>query len=604
MKFFIRLLVSLALVLVIIIAAGYIYLVPESTPEPVANEDTRRATESGSIIGYENSKGAHVWQGIPFAEPPVAQLRWKAPRPPQPWSDTYAALSPRNECATLGMSKAQEKDGAQGNEDCLYLNIFAPKNISEPLPVMFWIHGGGNTVGSGSSGVYDGSQLANEQRVIVVTINYRLGPFGWFTHRALRSAGASDEDNSGNYGTLDQIHALKWVRNNISAFGGDPNQVTIFGESAGGWNVLAMMASPLAKDLFKGAIVQSGGLEIDPISVGENFADAPIPGDPVSSSEIINRLLLADGSSSSVPEARSRQRNASPTELAEYLRGKSAAEIFTAYRTEAGAGLVRFPHLFGDGAVLPADISSQELFSNPDNYNAVPVILGTNLDEMKLFLGFNPNLVSTFLGLPIGIKDLERYNMFNRYSTDAWKVKGVDRLASVMRNGQGKNVFAYRFDARDLRDLGLIDLRELFGAAHALELPYVFGTFTKPTRLIFPDSGKAARQLLSSSMMSYWGEFAHNGAPGRGRNGALPQWSNWENDGETTPRLMILDSDQGNGIRMSSEKMTLGDIKQKLFAETRFEDQLEYCEAYKTLFQNEDFVQEEYENLGNGCTAL
>lgn len=604
MKFFLRLILSLALVLVVIIAAGYLYLAPEKTPEPVAKEDTRRATESGNVIGYKNNKGAYVWQGIPFAEPPVAQLRWRAPRPSKPWSDTYAALSPGSECANQGIGAAGDDNVIGGSEDCLYLNIFAPKDVSQPLPVMFWIHGGANTIGSGGSSVYDGSQLAMEQRVIVVTINYRLGPFGWFTHPALRSAGASDEDNSGNYGTLDQIHALKWVRNNISAFGGDPNQVTIFGESAGGWNVLAMMASPLAKNLFKGAIVQSGSLEIDPVSKGENFVDAPDPGDYLSSREIINKLLLEDGSSSSVAEARSRQLNASPKELADYLRGKSTSEIFAVYRNEKGEKAFRVPNLFGDGAVLPAGISSEALFSNPDNYNAVPVILGTNLDEMKLFLGFNPDLVNTLFGLPTGIKDLERYNMFNRYSTDAWKVKGVDRLASAMRDGQGDNVFAYRFDAADLRDLGLIDLRELFGAAHALELPYVFGTFTKPTRLIFPDSGKAERQSLSSSMMSYWGEFAHKGKPGRGRDGSLPQWRNWENDGENTPRLMILDSEQGDGIRMSSERMTMGELKQKLFADTRFEDQSDHCEAYKNLFQNGDFVQKEYENLGAGCSAL
>lgn len=603
MKLFFRLILSLMVVLVVTIAAGYLYLAPSSTPDAIANEDTQRATQSGGVIGYENSKGVYVWQGIPFAEAPVGDLRWKAPRPSQPWNDMFTALSPGNECASLGMGKAEEADTVKGSEDCLYLNIFAPKDISQPLPVMFWIHGGANTVGSGSSAMYDGSKLASEQRVVVVTINYRLGPFGWFTHPALRSEGASDEDNSGNYGTLDQIQALKWVRSNIAAFGGDPAQVTIFGESAGGWNVLAMMASPLAKDLFKGAIVQSGRLDIAAVSKGENFVDDPIPGHRLSSRQIINTLLLQDGSSSSATEAKSRQINASAAELADYLRGKSTGEIFAAYR-DGDERLFRLPDLFGDGAVLPAGINSEQLFANPDNYNAVPVVLGTNLDEMKLFLGFNPDLVNTLFGLPTGIKDPERYNMFNRYATDEWKVNGVDRLASAMRDGQGDNVFAYRFDAKDLRNLGLIDLRELFGAAHALEIPYVFGAFTKPMRLIYPDSGKAARLALSSSMMSYWGEFAYNGAPGRGRDGTLPQWSSWENDDENTPRLMILDSDNGNGIRMSKERITLGELKQRFFSETRFEDQAEYCGAYKTLFRNDDFVAREYADLGTGCTEL
>ncbi|MFT4826697.1 MAG: para-nitrobenzyl esterase [Halioglobus sp.] len=606
MKLFFRLMLSLLVVLVVTIAAGYAYLAPSTTAEAVANENTRRATQSGEVIGYEDSKGAHVWQGIPFARAPVGNLRWKAPRPTVPWSDTFAALSPGNECASLGMGTAKKADTVAGSEDCLFLNIFAPMDISRPLPVMFWIHGGANTVGSGSSNLYNGSKLANEQRVVVVTINYRLGPFGWFTHPALRSEEASEEDNSGNYGTLDQIHALKWVRDNISAFGGDPAQVTIFGESAGGWNVLAMMASPLAKGLFKGAIVQSGRLDIATVSQGENFVDDPSPGHRLSSREIINTLLLLDSSSNSATEAKSRQLNASAAELAGYLKGKSTGEIFAAYRS-GEEKLFRLPDLFGDGAVLPSGISSEKLFANPDNYNAVPVVLGTNLDEMKLFLGFNPDLVTTFFGLPTGIKDLERYNMFNRYATDEWKVNGVDRLASAMRDGQGDNVFAYRFDAKDLRHLGLIDLGELFGAAHALEIPYVFGAFTKPMRLIYPERGKVARLSLSSSMMSYWGEFAYNGDPGKGRDGALPQWSSWENDGENTPRLMILDSDSmngsGKGIRMSPERITLSELKQRLFTETRFKDQTEYCEVYKTLFRGGDFVQHEYETLGTGCTV-
>ncbi len=130
---------------------------------------------------------------------------------------------------------------------------------------MFWIHGGANTRGSGSIILYEGSLLAARHQVVLVSINYRLGNFGWLSHPALRSATASLEDNSGNYGTLDQVQGLKWVRDNIARFGGNPDKVTIFGESAGGWNVLALMASPLAKGLFHGAIVQSGGLDIEPL---------------------------------------------------------------------------------------------------------------------------------------------------------------------------------------------------------------------------------------------------------------------------------------------------------------------------------------------------
>lgn len=598
MKFAIRAVLSLLLGVAALFAAGYAYFSNAETTasEPLAQ--TLRETRSGPVIGYVNDNGAYVWQGIPFAEPPVDELRWRAPLPPKPWTAPREATAVGGECTRRGRASSADNSVVEGGEDCLYLNIFSPQDAQQPLPVMFWIHGGGNTVGSGGSSIYDGSRYASEHNVVVVTINYRLGPFGWFTHPALRSDEASPQDNSGNYGTLDQIHALEWVRDNISAFGGDPGRVTIFGESAGGWNVLAMMASPLASNLFHGAIVQSGRLDIDPVTKGENFVDDVDPGDRLSSREIISRLLLQDGSSTTSVEAKNKQKNSSPTQLSNYLRGKSTTEIFAAYQSEKS---LRIPDLFGDGAVLPRNVTAQVLFSDPASYNSVPVILGTNLDEAKLFLGFNTDLVNTVFGVPVGIKDLARYNMTNRYTTDEWKVNGVDSLASVMRAGQGENVYAYRFDANGLRDLGLVDLRDLFGAAHAIELPYVFGNFHRILRLIQKPDGRDAQMDLSDSMMSYWAEFAYSGSPSTGRDGNLTHWTPWQNKGKDSNRLMILDSDNGRGIRMSPERITMKQLKRRFFSDSRFPVQSEYCDAYKKLFRNADFNPQEYQTLGTGC---
>jgi len=209
----------------------------------------------GSLLGV-NDEPVHVWRGIPYAAPPVGALRWRAPQPPVPWSGlrqagSFAAASWQNAeyCRELGGG-----DPGTFSEDCLYLNIWSPAVRSKPVPVMVWLHGGGFTIGSGGLPPYDGKALAMRD-LVVVTINYRLGHFGFFAHPALDG---EEGESLHNFALLDQIAALRWVQGNIRAFGGDPAQVTLFGESAGAQSVLALMSSPKAKGLFHKAIVQSG----------------------------------------------------------------------------------------------------------------------------------------------------------------------------------------------------------------------------------------------------------------------------------------------------------------------------------------------------------
>ena len=186
---------------------------------------------------------------------------------------------------------------ARGSEDCLFINVWSPEN-SKSLPVMFWIHGGGNSVGEAATSIYDGSRLARENNVVLVSINYRLGPLGWFRHPALRTNDTTPADNSGNYGTLDIILALQWVQENIQQFGGDATNVTVFGESAGAFDTLSLMASPLATGLFHKAISQSGGLNLNSIASAENYVDDDEPGHPLSSQETVNQLLIQLGKAS------------------------------------------------------------------------------------------------------------------------------------------------------------------------------------------------------------------------------------------------------------------------------------------------------------------
>jgi para-nitrobenzyl esterase len=602
MKYLVRFISGLFLVLVIVAGAAYAYLAPEDKPAPVASDNTLIKLDTGDIIGFQNSLGVSIWRGVPFAQPPVGDLRWRAPRPPASWQQPRQMLDAGPDCANQANNTSEEKNLINGSEDCLYLNVFAPENAKD-LPVMFWIHGGANNGGTSNHPMLDGSQLASQFDVVVVSINYRLSAFGWLSHPALRANAELPEDHSSNFGTLDQIAGLKWVQRNIAKFGGDANKVTIFGESAGGWNVMALMASPLAADLFHGAIVQSGGLDIEPIAKAENFIEDG--GHEHSSREFINQLLITEKRAANREDAKKLQNSMTAQDLGNYLRNKTTAEIYKAFRSDTGGKVFRNLDLIGDGIVLPEAVASEKLFADPTNYNAVPVILGTNRDEMKLFLGFSPDQVDRFMGIPIAIKNSARYAAFSSYASDQWKIKSVDQLATVMRKGQGDSVFAYRFDADDLRDFGFLSLQELMGAAHAFEIPFVFGNFvTLMSNVIHPESARAARNALSQSMMSYWASFAHYGAPAKGYHGKQIEWAAWSNNDEQN-RIIIFDSSLDRGIRMSPMKSQMQDLKQNFINETRFNDQEEHCQVYKLLFTNADFVQSEYDNLGDsGCSGL
>jgi para-nitrobenzyl esterase len=294
----------LACALFVLLLLGFACRRAESPPPPQPDPDSQRSTQSGDVVGFVSEGGAHVWRGIPFATPPKGDLRWRAPRPPRPWEGVRESLEFGESCVQfaglLSDDDRAEEGEPVGDEDCLHLNVYAPRRDPEALagqrerfPVMFWIHGGGNTIGS--SRVYDGSRLAVEHGLVVVTVNYRLGVFGWFAHPALPVEGTTPEDRSGNFGTLDLVRALEWVRGNIAAFGGDPERVTIFGESAGGRNVFSLLISPRARGLFQRAIVQSGATNTSPMDEAMGFSDDPQPGHAASSREVILRLLQRDG---------------------------------------------------------------------------------------------------------------------------------------------------------------------------------------------------------------------------------------------------------------------------------------------------------------------
>jgi para-nitrobenzyl esterase len=514
------------------------------------SNDTLRQTGQGPVIGGDGRYGSHAWLGVPFAKPPVGPLRWRAPQPPAPWSGTREATAFGAACPQQGSSLSNSENGTiTGDEDCLTLSLWAPplppaEVATTKLPVMVWIHGGGNSIGTAS--FYDGGRLSTEQRALVIGVQYRLGPLGWFRHAALRE-GADELDASGNFGTLDLIRALQWVRDNVRAFGGDPDNVTIFGESAGGLDTYTLLLSPLAKGLFHRAIVESGGLWSEPPEYAE--APASAGGHKNSSTEVITRLLVSAGKAPDEAKARTLLAAMPAAELSTWLRSLPAKALFAGYGTSRALGMLDAPLVFSEGTVLPRGDWLEQL-SKPDGWNRVPVIVGTNRDEMRLFLFLDPKRTHKAMGLLPRLNDEGGFTATADAMSRFWKLTGVDRPLAAMASSGATELYAYRWDWHDEPTRGGADLSVMLGAGHGLEVPFVFGHFQMgPLNVIFTAENEAQREAVSSAMRSAWGHFAKSGEPG----GAWARWTTQAHqnlvfdvtaNGGTRPQTLVEDSER------------------------------------------------------------
>ncbi|MBM4266103.1 MAG: carboxylesterase family protein [Deltaproteobacteria bacterium] len=559
-----------------------------STPAPAPKKEvdvgSRRSPPAGDVVGSVGASGAYEYLGLPYAEPPVGEGRWRAPKRTKRWSDAREATALGAACVQFPSrfgGLPGDPGEAQGDEDCLFLNVYTPRYAGpvpsgdQALPVMVWIHGGGNVIGQG--GNYDGGYLAVAQDLVVVTINYRLGPLGWFRHASLRGEGTTPEDASGNFGTLDMILALDWVRDNIAAFGGDPGNVTIFGESAGGRDVLSLVQSPPARGRFHRAISQSGGMRRSTAEDAENFVDDPEPGHKASSSEILLRWLIADGRAADRESAKTALASMSPDEIAKYLRGKSAEEFLETYPHEATEGLIDVPQVFAEGTVLPIG-DGLASFASADGHAKVPVMLGTNRDEQKLFLYPNPEHVRQVLWILPRLRDPDRYEALSEHSSALWKATGADEPAAALIRGGAPGVFVYRFDWDEEPTIFGADLGQMIGAAHGFEIPFVLGNFDlgEEANVVWTEENEPGRKLLSEQMMSYWANFAATGSPGRGRKGDLPEWKH-------APSFLVFDTAAGGGVRMSQDTIGEEEALADAYDDARLGNDEERCAAYRDL---------------------
>ena len=529
----------------------------------------RIQTSSGIAVGHVNNNVLN-WDDIPYAEPPVGDLRWKAPRTYNSYDRSNIIQSREdNFCVQQpsGLGGSNGDGFFSGTEDCLYLDIKRPKKISNKLlPVMFWIHGGGNT--SGLKDLYDFSLMVKKHNVIVVTINYRLGPFGWFTHPSIQNL-QDGLDKSSNFGTLDLISALEWVQLNISKFGGNPKNVTIFGESAGGHNVLSLLIAKQAEGLFHKAISQSG------YTTTYTSEDAYRQLSESSTSKhtswsIVNKIIK-DKSIDFIQEGNN-------IEVRELLKSLTAEEFFKYYSERPSYENLTI--LTADGIVIPK-IGLNQALSKKEYVNEVPTIAGSNRDEVKLWLAsakYFVDLDYSFLGSIFGVpkavlKNKDVFNLFNLYRSRAWKIRGVDDpLQSLYKSGN-KDLYAYRYDWDDHRRFIIADFKELIGAAHATEIPLLTGNNKLVGDygfLIYPRG--LSKRFTSKNMMKFWTDFAKNGKPGISTNGI--EWKKYNGQENTPSSYIILDNRKN--LRMQTDEFSFSSLTKDLYHENDLTN-LEKC---------------------------
>ncbi len=478
-------------------------------------------TTAGKIEGVER-EGVQSFLGIPYAAPPTGERRFAPPAPPAPWSGV-------RDCSEFGFTAPQPPSLLPGmspgvqDEDCLYLNVYTPAADRERRPVMVWIHGGGFTGGSGAQELYEGAPIVRRGQVVLVTINYRLGALGY-----LHLAEHADEleGAASNLGQRDQIAALEWVRDNIENFGGDPGNVTIFGESAGGMAVSTLLAMPAARGLFHRVIAQSGAAHA------------------THSRQSAERVLDAVLAELEIPQGELARLRDVPIEQ------MIAAQVKAMVSAGTGVLLPYAPAI--DPETLPR--SPLEVVRE-GGAKDIPLIVGANADEWKLFSSANRKhhemdgallhkLVSSRVSVSGGSDPkgmIESYrsarpdaapsDLFDAFEGDRiFRIPAI-RLAEAQRAHQAstwKYYFTYPSPAR----------RGKLGACHALELPFVFGTLTAPTMDRFVGSGPDV-DALSLAMMDAWLAFAHTGDPNKE---GLPEWSAYCAEERNT---MIFDREVG-----------------------------------------------------------
>jgi para-nitrobenzyl esterase len=536
-----------------------------------------RTTHLGDVRGSANA-GVFSWKGVPYAKAPVGDLRWKAPQEPEPWTKVRDTKEFGPACAQYGRiygpganNRYDETIGttlnqAVGSEDCLYLNVWRPSGSAQDLPVIVFFHGGSNVSGYTADPVYDGAALANAANAVVVTPNFRLGILGFFSLAQLKNG--DPRNDSGNFTMLDSIKALQFIRTNARAFGGNPDNVTIMGQSAGAINVWALQTSPemvaASPKLFHRNVPLSGG-----ISLASNLPPFRLPTlSPASTyvtqgNLLLQNLVIADGFATDAASAAAWIATQSNAQIAAYVRSKTPAQLFATLLTKlapagyAGSGPIPDGHVVATNPI--------EAIKAGD-YMKIPVLAGNTRDEGKLFPSFLPLVGGT--GNARLVTDAQLFTNHFSYDPNAapqttveqWiapsylpvnqPVTGFTARAETLNQifflasrtnvldalkTQQSNVWYYRFDW----DKQPAPWNDIYGAVHVVDLPFIFGNFGPSLfgNVWFSTANEPGRLELSATMMQTLSTFARNGDPNNAALGAT--WQAW-------PHKMVFDASLTN----------------------------------------------------------
>ena len=536
---------------------------PAAPPVPAGDGPMVRQTTAGKVEGVDDSanSGTWFWKGVPFAKPPVGALRWRAPEEPEAWSGIREAKAFGAACLQIGRifgpganntydaTIVSTLEQPLGSEDCLFVNVWRPATTEQNLPVLLFIHGGSNVSGYTADPLYDGARLAKAANAVVITASYRLGVLGFLNVPQLRPGGTAGDD-SGNFALLDNMAALRYIQKNAQAFGGDPGNVTLSGESAGATNLLAIMTSPMAKGLFHKAIEMSGGISMASNLVGKPGAQPALSPASVSLAQgdgILKALLVADGTAADAAAAATYIAGRTPAQIADYMRSKQGGALLSTVLAAKLTAVGPIP----DGTVIP---------TNPidaiaaDKYVKVPMIAGNTREEGKLFasllpafggangwkiddarrltlmMSFDPDAATQTLTsadiidpsyLPVGTP-VTGFDARTHLVTQLLFEANRDNLLDTMKTRQS-NLWSYRLDwAQEA-----YPWNEVYGAAHAFDLPFVFGNFgpSVVSNVIGGKANEKGRLALSASVQASIGAFLRKGDPNTPELGA--SWAPW-----------------------------------------------------------------------------
>ena len=487
-------------------------------------------TQYGMVKGqFDKINNVIVWTGIPYAKSPAGQLRWKKPVDPEPWEGVLDATQASKVAFQIKENKVI------GSDDSLNLNIYRPNNKSNNLPVLVYIHGGNNQ--NGKAEEMTGNTMVNDIDGIFVSINYRLGPLGFNPLPALQT-GDKLED-SGNYALLDIAKSLDWIKDNITNFGGDANNITVSGFSAGGRDVMAMLISPIFKDKFQKAISFSGGMTIadkqDSVKV---FAKAIAP------------LVVEDKIKPTQEEAYNWLLT-NHSDVRNYLYSLSSQRLVS-LMGNAGIRMSVFPHLYNDGYVIPKD------GFNTHEYNSVPLIMLTGTGEFSLFAQTSPYFSDAFNnGLPTG-KKLKEFNFTNKYGGRLYDLFNVADSAQKMAPFYKAKIYGVEIEfGQDTNSVG--SQMALFGAFHGVFLPLLDANSQNYDGFIGNAYKTQGAKQLSMTFKKYLNNFIHSGDP-NGTN--LVYWNNWTADhSKANNAYLYMNADKVKAIAyMGGKKFTYSDV--------------------------------------------